>query len=215
MSPRRNSNRNNTNTSNANNNNNTNLAALLTQLVTQFTQANNNAKSTMKATDPAASSEPSKENKPRPPQYNKKRNFAVVIAAIPINQVAPLAQAQNKRPYRGNNPLCNTCNYHHFLKMPCRLCANCGKYGHTANDCRSGPPITRANRGNRTKQQVINPVVPAITNGRACFECGDPNHFRHRCPRIVNVAQGDARGRTLNINTNKDQVSTEPVNKTN
>ncbi|KAI3815729.1 hypothetical protein L1987_15408 [Smallanthus sonchifolius] len=51
MPPRRNINRNNTdnannstntNTGNANNNNNTDLAALLTQLVTQLTQANNN-----------------------------------------------------------------------------------------------------------------------------------------------------------------------------
>ncbi|KAI3694693.1 hypothetical protein L1987_77662 [Smallanthus sonchifolius] len=84
-------------------------------------------KGAKKVTDPTASFVPSQEGKPKPPHSNKKRNFAVITPAVPINQVAPLAQNHNKKPYAGNNPLCNTCNYHHFPNMPCRLCANCGR----------------------------------------------------------------------------------------
>ncbi|KAI3724960.1 hypothetical protein L1987_64728 [Smallanthus sonchifolius] len=60
-------------------------------------------KDTKKVTDLTTSSEPSKEDKPKPPHFNKKRNFAVITPAVPINQVAPLAQNQNKKPYAGNN----------------------------------------------------------------------------------------------------------------
>ncbi|KAI3742315.1 hypothetical protein L1987_59995 [Smallanthus sonchifolius] len=102
-------------------------------------------KDVKKFTSPTTSSEPSKEDKPKPPHNNKKRNFAVVTPAVPINQVAPLVQNQNKKPYVGNNPLCNTCNYHHFPNMPCRLCANCGRYSHVANTCQSGPPVGQVN----------------------------------------------------------------------
>ncbi|KAI3724901.1 hypothetical protein L1987_64669 [Smallanthus sonchifolius] len=48
-------------------------------------------KGAKKVTDPTTSSEPSQEDKPKPPHSNKKRNFAVVTPTVPINQVAPLA----------------------------------------------------------------------------------------------------------------------------
>ncbi|KAI3704146.1 hypothetical protein L1987_74360 [Smallanthus sonchifolius] len=172
-------------------------------------------KGAKKVTDPTASSEPSKEDKLKPPHYNKKHNFTFVAPVIPINQVAPLLQNQNKKPYAGNNPLCNTCNYHHFPNMPCRLCENCGRYGHVANTCQSRPPVSQIHQGNRANQQVANQVVPAITNGRACYECGNPNHFKNQCPRIANANQGGARGRAFNINANETQVNVEAVNETN
>ncbi|KAI3814211.1 hypothetical protein L1987_18959 [Smallanthus sonchifolius] len=100
-------------------------------------------KGAKKVTDPTTSSGPSQEDKPKPPHSNNKRNFAVITPAVPINQVAPLAQNHNKKPYAGNNPLCNTCNYHHFPNMPCRLCANCGRYGHVANTCQSRSHVSQ------------------------------------------------------------------------
>ncbi|KAI3827801.1 hypothetical protein L1987_01885 [Smallanthus sonchifolius] len=120
-----------------------------------------------------------------------------------------MAQNQVKKQYVGNNPLCNTCNYHHFPNVPCRLCASCGRYGHVANTCRSNPTGNQVNRGNGA-----NPAVPAIGNGHACFECGDPNHFRDRCPKLVNNTQGGARGRAFNINANEAQASDHVVNGT-
>ncbi|KAI3760698.1 hypothetical protein L1987_51096 [Smallanthus sonchifolius] len=172
-------------------------------------------KGAKKVTDSTASFEPSKEDKPKPGHFNMKRNFAVITHAVPINQVAPLAQNQNKKPYAGNNPLCNTCNYHHFPNMPCRLCANCGRYGHVASTCQSRPPVSQTHQGNRDNQQVANQVVPAITNGRACYECGNPNHFKNQCPRIANANQGGARGRAFNINANETQDNAEAENETN
>src|ERR1043165_4855559 len=48
-------------------------------------------------------------------------------------------QAYNKKPYIGNYPLCNTCKRHHPTASACRLCTNCGKYGHLVNTCRETP----------------------------------------------------------------------------
>ncbi|KAI3743372.1 hypothetical protein L1987_61079 [Smallanthus sonchifolius] len=159
-----------------------------------------------------------KEVKSEPYHNDKKRkakNFAVVTPAAPANQVAPMAQNPAKKQYGGNNPLCNTCNYHHFPNMLCRLCTNYGRYVHTTNVFQSRPPATQDNQGNRVNQHVVNQAVPAITNGHACFECGNPNHFRNQCPRLANANKGGARGRAFNINTNETQVNTEAVNETN
>ncbi|KAI3798882.1 hypothetical protein L1987_34166 [Smallanthus sonchifolius] len=90
--------------------------------------------------------------------------------------------------------------------MPCRLCTGCGSYGHTANICRAAP------RANQTYQPVV-PVPTAIPQGRACYECGDPNHFRNRCPRLEN-ANPVARGLAFNINTNEAQANNDVVNDT-
>ncbi|KAI3813853.1 hypothetical protein L1987_18588 [Smallanthus sonchifolius] len=109
-----------------------------------------------------------------------------------------------KKHYVGSSPLCNTCNYHHFPNLPCRVCASCGRYGHLANTCRIKPPGNTANQGNKG--------VPTITNGNACFECGNPNHFRNRCPKLTNSNQGGARGHAFNINANEAQANNDVVN---
>ncbi|KAI3802065.1 hypothetical protein L1987_30189 [Smallanthus sonchifolius] len=162
-----------------------------------------------KVSDTTTSSEPSKELKSEPYHTNKKRkakNFAVVTPAAPVKHAAPMAQNSTKKHYVGSSPLCNTCNYHHFPNLLCRICASCGKYGHLANTCRVNPPGNLANQGNKG--------VPAIANGNACFECGNPNHFRNRWPKLINPNQGGARGSAFNINANETQANNDVVNGT-
>ncbi|KAI3821419.1 hypothetical protein L1987_08987 [Smallanthus sonchifolius] len=154
-----------------------------------------------------ATTEPSHNNKKR-----KARNYAMVTPAIPVNQVAPMVQTPAKKPYVGIYPLCATCNYHHLQNIPCRLCTHCGKYGHTVNVCRAKALAGQVNPPNRTNPQVANQGVPAITNGRACYECGNPNHLRDQCPRLINARQGGARGRAFNINANEAQANNDVVN---
>ncbi|KAI3821524.1 hypothetical protein L1987_09092 [Smallanthus sonchifolius] len=156
-----------------------------------------------------ATTEPSRNNRKR-----KTRNYAVVTPAIPINQAAPMVQAPAKKPYVGIYPLCDTCNYHHPQSIPCRLCTYCGRYGHTVNVCRAKALAGQVNPPNQTNTQVANQGVPAIVNGRACYECGNPNHFRDQCPKLVNARQGGARGRAFNIKTNEAQAKNDVVNGT-
>ncbi|KAI3810722.1 hypothetical protein L1987_20344 [Smallanthus sonchifolius] len=132
-------------------------------------------KGTKKTLDNTTPSAPIKEAKTEPYHNNKKRkakNYVVVTPAIPINQVAPMAQASVKKPYVGIYPLCATSNYHHLQNIPCRLCTHCGKYGHTVNVCRAKALAGQVNPPTRIKQQVANQGVPAIANGPVCYECG-------------------------------------------
>ncbi|KAI3712434.1 hypothetical protein L1987_70990 [Smallanthus sonchifolius] len=156
-----------------------------------------------------AATEPSRNNRKR-----KTRNYVVVTPAIPINQAAPMVQAPAKKPYVGIYPLCATCNYHHPQGIPCRLCTYCEKYGHTVNVCWTKALAGQVNLPNQTNTQVANQGVPAIANERACYECGNPNHFRDQCPKLVNARQGGARGRAFNINANEAQANNDVVNGT-
>ncbi|KAI3808233.1 hypothetical protein L1987_24182 [Smallanthus sonchifolius] len=156
-----------------------------------------------------ATTEPSHNNRKR-----KARNYAMVTPTTPVNQVAPMVQAPAKKAYVGIYPLCATCNYHHLQTIPCRLRTHCGKYGHTVNVCRAKALAGQVNPPNRTNPQVANQGVPAIANGRACYECGNPNHFRDQCPRLINASQGGARGRAFNINANEAQANNDVVNGT-
>ncbi|KAI3815663.1 hypothetical protein L1987_15341 [Smallanthus sonchifolius] len=156
-----------------------------------------------------ATTEPSHNNRKR-----KVRNFAVVTPAVPVNQAAPMVQTPVKKPYGGIYPLCATCNYHHPQSIPCRLCTYCGRYGHTVSVCRTKALAGQVNPPNRTVPQVANQGAPAIANGHACYECGDPKHFRDQCPRLANARQGGARGRAFNINANEAQAKNDVVNGT-
>ncbi|KAI3810611.1 hypothetical protein L1987_20232 [Smallanthus sonchifolius] len=133
-----------------------------------------------------------------------------------------------KKPYGGSYPLCNTCQYHHPNNLPCRKCTSCGKFGHLATLCRNPqqPQNTQAPPPNR------NP--PAITNGRACYHCGDPNHMSLQYPQNQNQNQHhhnnnptnnnnrnqppnqnqptNPRGRAYNINTAHAQTDNDVVN---
>ncbi|KAI3744707.1 hypothetical protein L1987_57798 [Smallanthus sonchifolius] len=174
-------------------------------------------KGTKKVSDTATPSTHNKEAITEPSQHNKKRkarNFTVVTPAIPVNQATPMVQAPAKKPYDGIYPLCATCNYHHPQNIPCHLCTHCGRYGHTVNVCRAKALAGQVNPPNQTNAQVTNQGAPAIANGRACYECGNPNHFRDHCLRLVNARQGGARGRAFNINANESQANNDVVNGT-
>ncbi|KAI3683188.1 hypothetical protein L1987_83688 [Smallanthus sonchifolius] len=147
-----------------------------------------------------------KDVKPESSNRNKKRkgqNFAAVTPAVPAIQVAPLGQ--NPKPYLGPHPQCQTCKYHHPANLPCRLCSSCGRYGHVVTTCRTRPPVHQA-------APVNCPIYPAPLNGRACYECGDPNHFRDRCPKLHH--QGGPQGRAFNINANEAQANNDVINGT-
>ncbi|KAI3695288.1 hypothetical protein L1987_78283 [Smallanthus sonchifolius] len=126
-----------------------------------------------------------------------------------------MVQTPVKKPYGGIYPLCATCNYHHPQNIPCRLCTYCGRYGHTVSVCKTKALAGQVNPPNRTVPQVANQGAPAIANGCACYECGDPNHFRDQCPRLTNARQGGARGRAFNINANEAQANNDVVNELN
>ncbi|KAI3811029.1 hypothetical protein L1987_20744 [Smallanthus sonchifolius] len=174
-------------------------------------------KGTKKVFDTATPSTHNKEAITEPSRHNKKRktrNYAVVTPAILVNQAAPMVQAPTKKPYVGIYPLCATCNYHHPQSIPCRLCTHCGRYGHTVNVCRAKALAGQVNPPNQTNTQVTNQGTPAIANGSACYEYGNPNHFRNQCPRFANARQGGARGRAFNINANEAQANNDVVNGT-
>lgn len=158
---------------------------------------------TLKGTKKPTSTEPPKDNRSDSARGDKKRkfhhtrNYAATTRATPARQVAPpaherqlvpAAQAPTPRNYVGPHPRCNNCNYHHPNNTPCRSCTHCGKYGHTNATCRYAP-----------------------TNNRACFQCGDPNHMRPQCPKLVPVVQ-PPRGRAFNINANQAQATNDVVN---
>ena len=55
--------------------------------------------------------------------------------------------------------------------------------------------------------------TPAPVQNRACYNCGDPNHMRNQCPRLLANAP-PARGRAFNINANQAQAANDVVNGT-
>ncbi|KAI3808084.1 hypothetical protein L1987_24026 [Smallanthus sonchifolius] len=77
-----------------------------------------------------------------------------------------------------------------------------GRYGHVVTTCRTRPPVHQAAPANR-------PIYPAPLNGRACYECGDPNHFHDRCPKLHH--QGGPQGRAFNINANEAQANNDVI----
>ncbi|KAJ0668293.1 putative transcription factor interactor and regulator CCHC(Zn) family [Helianthus annuus] len=115
------------------------------------------------------------------------QNFAVT------NQTAqnPPTQPPAKKAYAGTAPHCARCNGHHVAQQACKQCAMCGRLGHLANICRFGQ--------NQAAQ------VPAQAQGNAarlppgsCFNCGEMDHFRNNCPRLVNANANP----NVNVNAN-------------
>jgi hypothetical protein len=210
-----------------------------------------------KETEPESSTQSNNKKK----RKGNHGNYAVTtsnpaIPAIPLNQVAP-----NKKPYTGVQPLCNQCQLHHPPTAPCRYCSVCNVYGHANDRCRrsqrqpgtqyqpqpNAPIMAQPFYPPNNQAMVPVPAHPFVQNMaqpyfqpnvpfvRACFNCGDPGHFRNTCPRLVNIintqAQANpvnqvnqnqnppnqnqaARGRAFNINANQAQANNDVVNGT-
>ncbi|KAD3642175.1 hypothetical protein E3N88_31399 [Mikania micrantha] len=183
---------------------------------TTETTATESSKTTSIEQTKTTPAEPSNRNKKR-----KGRNFAVTTAA-PLNQLPMQGLNTAKKPYVGNQPLCNTCRLHHPPNVPCRLCTNCGRYGHLHTTCRTTrpqnnqvfPAIQQNQNHQNNRAMVQNP--PFVIQGRACYNCGDPNHLRNTCPRLAAQQAGvpAARGRAFNINANEAQNNNDVVNGT-
>nr|GEU54471.1 putative reverse transcriptase domain-containing protein [Tanacetum cinerariifolium] len=78
-----------------------------------------------------------------------------------------------RKEYTGSAPKCTNYNFHHHPEMPCRMCANCNRLRHFANDFRAG-------------FRIVNPLnARNLTATReACFECGGTDHYKETCPRL-------------------------------
>ncbi|KAD3640682.1 hypothetical protein E3N88_29905 [Mikania micrantha] len=115
------------------------------------------------------------------------RNFAATTQTPMRNQPPPL---EIRKPYTGTAPLCNSCQYHHLPNVPCRHCTNCGRFGHTANYCRSQRTQNRNNNA---------ATAAAATDHRSCYNCGEPGHFSRDCPKRNQQQAQAPRGRAFQI----------------
>ncbi|GJT07421.1 putative reverse transcriptase domain-containing protein [Tanacetum coccineum] len=98
------------------------------------------------------------------------------------NARAMTGARNNEIDQGGPAPKCNRCRVHHFGNCPAK-CNKCGKIRHKDSDCRGKGVAAGAHT------QSI----------RACFECGDRNHFRDQCPKRNNQKEGNATGRAYAI----------------
>ncbi|GJR72937.1 putative reverse transcriptase domain-containing protein [Tanacetum coccineum] len=80
----------------------------------------------------------------------------------------------NHGNYRGNNRH----NQYNQRRQDGARCTKCNKIGHKAKDCRMKGGATGVN------------ALPI----RACYECGDRNHDRSRCPNLGDQRGGNATG---------------------
>ncbi|XP_021974742.1 uncharacterized protein LOC110869836 [Helianthus annuus] len=94
---------------------------------------------------------------------------------------------------------------------------NCNRYGHTAPYCRQANPAPQAQQAPAPPAQATLPAPPLQNPGsinavRACFQCGDTTHLRHRCPQLNQDQQAAARGRAFNLNANQARNNNDVVN---
>ncbi|KAD7476918.1 hypothetical protein E3N88_00054 [Mikania micrantha] len=130
----------------------------------------------------------SKKSDKRPAKKQKVvRNFAATTQTPMRNQPPPL---EIRKPYTGTAPLCNSCQYHHLPNVPCRHCTNCGRFGHTANYCRSQRTQNRNNNA---------ATAAAAADPRSCYNCGEPGHFSRDCPKRNQQQAQAPRGRAFQI----------------
>ncbi|GJW94824.1 putative reverse transcriptase domain-containing protein [Tanacetum coccineum] len=87
------------------------------------------------------------------------------------------ATQNNVADQGGPGPKCNHCGLCHFGNCPAK-CTKCNKMGHKAKDSRVKGGATGVN------------ALPI----RACYECGDRNHDRSRCPNLADRRGGNATG---------------------
>ncbi|KAJ9544482.1 hypothetical protein OSB04_024189 [Centaurea solstitialis] len=93
-----------------------------------------------------------------------------------------VAKTQDQGTYKGSYPECKKCNRHHWGN--CLYCEKCKQLGHSTQYCRKGEGVP--------------------SEGRKCFECGSPKHFKNKCPKIGqgsrNTMDGSQGSRTNTVN---------------
>ncbi|KAI3784347.1 hypothetical protein L1987_43445 [Smallanthus sonchifolius] len=113
-----------------------------------------------------------KEEVAKKPEYRHKKQKTSKSFAM-VTPTVPVAQvaprpAPGRKPYNGPHPMC-------------------ARLGHFVNACRVAE-----------KAATTQTATPAIINGRACYECGAPDHYKNQCPKLNNNNRG-ARARTFAI----------------
>ena len=79
--------------------------------------------------------------------------------------------------YRGSKPFCNICKRHHEEPCTWKVCEQCRKTGHLAEDCRTVAPGASYN----------------------CFNCGEEGHFRRNFPMFMDQEIKTREHRNVNI----------------
>ncbi|GJY61455.1 putative reverse transcriptase domain-containing protein [Tanacetum coccineum] len=102
-------------------------------------------------------------------QYNQRRQDGARVKTATQNNGVDLG---------GPAPKCNHCGLCHFWNCPAK-CTKCNKRVHKPKDCRVRIVATRVN------------ALPI----RACYEYGERNHDRSRCPELADQRGGNATGR--------------------
>ncbi|GKD57415.1 putative reverse transcriptase domain-containing protein, partial [Tanacetum coccineum] len=102
-------------------------------------------------------------------QYNQRRQEGARAMTAAQNNVVD---------QEGLSPKCNHYGMWHFKYCPAK-CTKCNKRGHKTKDCRARVVATGVN---------AQPI-------QACYECGDRNHDRSRCPNLADQRGGNATGR--------------------
>ncbi|KAK1431807.1 hypothetical protein QVD17_08491 [Tagetes erecta] len=133
---------------------------------------------------------------------NKKPYHAKNLAATTTQTTnQQLALITPPKGYGGSQPKCNTCSLHHTGQCP--ICQTCKQKGHLTRFCKT-------NNNDHKGRAPGNNNAP-----RACYECGNLDHFRNACPKLNRAGnnqgnrgnqgnQGNpAQGRAFVLNNNE------------
>ncbi|KAI3783857.1 hypothetical protein L1987_42945 [Smallanthus sonchifolius] len=116
-----------------------------------------------------------------------------------------------KKAYSGSYPQCDICKSHHLPNAPCWVCTKCKRLGHTQDRCR-----TPSNTQSQVQGHNVIQNTPSLTV-KACFQCGDPSHFKDKCPLLANAIKASisaSKGRVYTITASQAQADNDVVNGT-